>query len=364
MGFCCKMSHACSAAFAWLRWQSQISCVAQLRRFRASLSLSLSLLLTPTIIRTSTEPPLGPGSPELSPWIPVGGNPGSSDEACGFWWWSSGGVKMTTPYVKIEPIRFYPSGSHGSGWFEVGLTQPDNKSLSARASLWDSCMQDFCLRLGETGPLEPQEGGAERIGFLRWTGPTSGLLNTRIRLTSTARVTGAIDLDYGLVVAGETTRIASGGMSASIKTSGDYLGPRIAAAMTASRTSAVVSPSVSHASTPQQSGLGAGVTVGSDNGANFHVQWQLGGSRAWIRLVESMRCVEWDCVTPPANAVFVEWYFDQVAHVMVDAALIRGKESIVRAQVRFGDFKIERQGCPSCIAPPAVEPGQTGGQAP
>jgi hypothetical protein len=271
---------------------------------------------------------------------------------------------MTTPFVKIHPIRFFPSGSHGTGSFEVGLTQPECNALAARANLYDACFADFCLFRGETGPLEPQEGGAERTGFLRWTGPMTGIRTTRLRLTSTARVTGFIELDYGVVIAGEMTRIASGGMSARIKTSGDYIGPRTSAAMAASLTLASVSPSASHASQPQQSGLGFGVTVGADNGGNVEVAWELGGSRVWIRPVESMRCVEWECVTPPENVAFVEWYFDQVAHVMVDAGLSYGKKSIVRAQVSFGDFKFERQSCPSCSAPPQVQPGQTGGQTP
>ncbi len=315
--------------------------------------------------RLDDDPPLGPSGPSISPWNPVNENWGPGG-ACGFYWFDDNGVTLETRFV---PRTLVPRGLAGpakQNFYELGLRPPAMKTLEGRFDLVNFWLGFFCIPCGSAGPLDAVSGRAERIGQLYWLRDDDAgsmtTLPTRLRMTSTGKVSGSIMLSYGFVFGGETWRSASGGLKAEMTTSGDAIGPRIAAMMANSRTLAQVNPNATHSSPPQSSGVGMGLTIGADNGGSASVAFQVGGNSAEIELNESLRCIAWDCVAPDPSVAFQWWYFTQEAEVLVDAALYMGQHSKVRAKAEFEEFKFEAMQCPSCV-PLGGSPGleQTSG---
>jgi hypothetical protein len=251
-----------------------------------------------------------------------------------------------------SPFSFGAFPSNGTATWAIGFEQIGpgaQRALQARCNL----KANF---FGATGDIDLSTY-AERSGFLRWRTDTPGTtpLPQRVRIVSRGKVEGEIRLDYGLVVVGETSRLASGGLHAKIDTRGSWIGQRIADRIAQSPTSAKVDPYGVHASLPQQTGLGLGITVGTENGGSAQVQWTAGGTVATITLREHMDCVEWDCIVVEPSSLpgyedQREWFFEQHAFVFAGAKLLNGYEAAVRAKVTMGDFHFERQECP-CLDP-------------
>lgn len=333
----------------------------RLVRTRWSRSAVLVLTLAASSISTSAPPPLGPGGSELSPWRPIHQRVRhNGEEGCGSWSWEVNPAYMTTPFIPLTSVPFTPSLPTTAGSFQLGMPVGES-ALEGRYTLTNS----IWFLTGSTGDAPEAFGMAERNGFLRWfpdyaAGVPLTASPTRLRLTSIGELHGSIDLDFGVVLAGEVTRIASGGLKAAMKTIGDFLGPRIDLELAGSPSMVKVSPNAIHASESQQSGLGLGFTIGADNGASGEVQWQAGGTQAVIEMTEHMKVVQFDCVAPSASDGFTEWYFSQQVDVFVDAALIHGRHSIVNAKATFLDFKFDTMGCPSCGNVGSRNPGQIG----
>lgn len=322
-----------------------------------SILFSLSLMIAPSALGSDDDTPLGPGGePGGSPgeWIPIG-QPGENDEgSCGEWSWHPNrpGLVSTDRPTAPSPFSFGTLLQRGQATWAVGFEQTGpnaQRALQARCSLKADAFS-------ATGEVDLSTY-AERNGFLRWRteNPGTAPLPQRVRIVSRGTVAGNIMLDFGLVLAGETSRIASGGLHAWIDTRGSWIGSRIANKIAQSRTSAEVSPYGVHASSPQQTGLGVGITVGTENGGSAQVQWTAGGTIATITLDERMECVEWDCIVVepsnlPGHEGQMEWFFEQHAFVFAGAKLLRGYEAAVKARVTMGDFYFERQECP-CLDP-------------
>lgn len=331
--------------------------------------LLLGATSQPSLAAAIAPPPTTPedsGGTSVSPWIPVNDQPaGSNGDGCGDWLWFPYRVSMTTPAVSATAVPFTPS-MPGTGTRRLELSR-DRMSLVGSYQLENLWAGPICVNCGTTDDAPEATGAAERPGVLYWfpsISPTAGVLPgqpTRLRIVSRAKLHGRIDLDYGLVLAGETSRLAIGGFQVSVRTVGDSIHPKIDAGVAQSWALAKVNPNAVHASSAQQSSLGLGVTIGADNGGSGEVSWTAGGSQAWIELNESMKCVEFACVTPAGAS---EWYFAQEADMLIDAALIYGRHARVDVACEFQDFRFETMGCPSCISLSETMPGPqtTGGQ--
>lgn len=351
-----SLAHVCRSAYA------RTTLLALVCALSDSSSGSASAMFT-------APPPTAPGDSggtSVSPWIPVNDQPaGSNGDGCGDWLWFPYRVSMTTPAVSATAVPFTPS-MPGTGTRRLELSR-DRMSLVGSYQLENLWVGPMCVNCGTTDDAPTVTGSAERPGLLYWfpsISPTGGALlgqPTRLRIVSRAMLKGRIDLDYGIVLAGETSRLAIGGFQVSVRTVGDPIHQKIDEAVAQSPALAKVNPNAVHASSAQQSSLGLGVTIGADNGGSGEVSWTAGGSQAWIELNESMKCVEFACVTPAGAS---EWYFAQEADMLIDAALIYGRHAKVDVTCEFQDFHFETMGCPSCTGLSETRPGPqtTGGQ--
>lgn len=346
-----SLAHVCRSAYA------RTTLLALVCALSDSSTESASAMFTappPTM-------PSGSGTPEPSPWIPINDAPSGGVDGCGDWLWLPYRVRMVAPGpTPPTQVPFSPTLSSGNGTRRLGLASGSPTAMIGSYALSNLWIGPLCTACGTTDDAPETRGSAERSGFLCWfpsvsaAGEELASPPTRIRINSTAYLHGRIDLDFGIVLAGETSRLAIGGLNVDVKTSGDPFSSKIDREVADSPASIKVNPNAVHASSAQSSGLSAGVTLGADNGGSGSVSWTLGGSRAWIELNESMECIEWACVMPNGEQ---KWYFQQDASMLVDAALIYGRHAKVDATVEFENFLFETMGCPSCSSTQATAPG-------
>ena len=170
-------------------------------------------MLAPSALGSDDDTPLGPGGePGGSPgeWIPIG-QPGENDEgSCGEWSWHPNrpGLVSTDRPTAPSPFSFGTIPRTGKAAWAVGFEQSGpnaQRALQARCSL----KADLSSATGEVD----LSTYSERNGFLRWRteNPGTAPLPQRVRIVSRGTVEGNIMLDFGLVIAGETSSIASVG---------------------------------------------------------------------------------------------------------------------------------------------------------
>lgn|GEM_PF-1614144 len=313
------------------------------------------MCIAPTASAAMTAPPplLPLENPtSVSPWIPINDQTDESDElGCGQWIWDRYPLRMLGEPTPPTPVDF--TNGRPAGWRELRL---HGKSLTGRYELANDWFGFACWLCGATDDTaDATFGDAERDGLLYWvpdvseTGQPLPGLPTRVRIVSTAYLKGSIELDYGIVLAGETTRLAMGGLRAEVKTTGDSFAKKIDDAIAKSPSLIVVNPNAVHASAPQSTSLGVGLQIGTENGGQASVGWTGGGTVAIMKLNLPLKCIAYDCIAP--GPTMRNWYFAQEAGVLIDAGLTYGHHSTVDATVEFRDFHFETMGCDSCSMP-------------